>query len=156
MSKPEAQTKTRVKNNMPRIAGVDVPNEKRVDIALRYIYGIGKSNVYSILTAAKLDPAKRVKELTEEEINRLQKIIDGFKVEGDLRREIQENIKRLKEIGSYRGLRHARNLPVRGQRTRSNARTKRGKRVTVGAIKKKVAEKMGLLTKDTKGEGNAS
>lgn len=135
---------------MPRIAGVDISTEKRVDIALRAIYGLGESNAQLILTAAKIDPARRVKNLTEEEISRLQRIIDGYKVEGDLRREVQENIKRLKEIGSYRGLRHTRNLPVRGQRTRSNARTKRGKRATVGAIRKKMAEKMGLLTKEAK------
>ena len=135
---------------MPRIAGIDISTEKRIDIALRVIYGLGENNLRPILTSAKIDPSKRVKNLTEEEINRLQKIIDSYKVEGDLRREVQENIKRLKEIGSYRGLRHVRNLPVRGQRTRSNARTKRGKRVTVGAIRKKMAEKMGLLTKETK------
>lgn len=132
---------------MPRIAGIDIPSEKRIDISLRAIYGVGKNNVYPILSTANIDPSKRVKELNEAEISRLQKVIDGYKVEGDLRREIQENIKRLKEIGSYRGLRHLRNLPARGQRTRSNARTKRGKRVTVGAIRKKIAEKMGLLTK---------
>lgn len=137
---------------MPRIAGVDIASEKRADIGLRAIYGVGKSNVYAILAAAKVSPAKRIRDLTEEELARLQKVIEGYKVEGDLRREVQEDIKRLKEIGSYRGLRHARNLPVRGQRTRSNARTRRGKRMTVGAIRKKVAEKMGLLTKE-KGEG---
>ena len=103
--------------------------------------------MYSILNTAKIDPSRRTKELNEEEISRLQKIIEKYKVEGDLKRELGENIKRLKEIGSYRGLRHAHNLPVRGQRTRSNARTKRGKRATVGAIRKKVAERMGLLTK---------
>ncbi|MDP3998794.1 MAG: 30S ribosomal protein S13 [bacterium] len=140
---------------MTRISGLDIKNEKRVDIGLRALYGIGKSNVYPILRAAKIEFARRVKDLTEEEINRLQKVIDGYKVEGDLRRELQENISRLKEIGSYRGLRHARGLPVRGQRTRSNARTKRGKRVTVGAIRKKIAERMGLLTKG-KGETRAS
>lgn len=135
---------------MPRIAGVDVPSAKRIDIGLTVIYGIGRSNVYPILRAAKVDPQRKIKDLTEEEINRLQKVIDGYKVEGDLRREIQENIQRLKEINSYRGLRHTHNLPVRGQRTRSNARTKRGKRVTVGAIKKKAAEKMGLIAKEEK------
>jgi len=140
---------------MPRIAGVDIPSGKRVDVALTVIYGVGRSNVRSILEAAKVDDSKRVKDLTEQEISSLQKAVDVYKVEGDLRREVQENIKRLKEIGSYRGLRHARNLPARGQRTRSNARTKRGKRVTVGAIRKKIAEKMGLLTKETKEEKNA-
>lgn len=141
---------------MVRISGIDTKNEKKVDIALRAIYGIGKSNVYPILQAAKIESSRRVKNLTEEEISRLQKVIDGYKVEGDLRREVQENIKRLKEIGSYRGLRHLRNLPVRGQRTRSNARTKRGKRVTVGAIRKKMAERMGILTKDKVEGKNAS
>lgn len=135
---------------MPRIAGIDISQEKRADIALRRIYGIGKNNVFQILAAAKVPPAKKIKDLAEEEINRLQKVVDGYKVEGDLRREVQENIKRLKDIGSYRGLRHLRSLPVRGQRTRSNARTKRGKRVTIGAIRKKAAEKMGILTKESK------
>lgn len=121
---------------MVRIAGVDIPNEKRIDIALTHIYGIGRSNVTSILKAANIEAAKRVKILTEEERSRLQKIVDSMKVEGELRQEVVANIKRLKEIGSYRGLRHSRNLPVRGQRTRSNARTKRGKRVTIGAIKR--------------------
>lgn len=122
---------------MARIAGVDLPSHKRTDSALTYIYGVGRSNVRQILESAKVDGAKRAKDLTEEEINRLQKVIEqNFKVEGDLRREIQDNIKRLREIGTYRGLRHAKKLPVRGQRTRSNARTKRGKRVTIGAMKK--------------------
>lgn len=137
---------------MARIAGVDLAKEKRTDIALTVIYGIGRNNIASILAAAQVKPQKRVKDLTEEEMSRLQKVIAGFKVEGDLRREVQENIKRLKEIGAYRGLRHARSLPVRGQRTRSNARTKRGKRVTIGAIRKKVAERMGILEKDKKEE----
>lgn len=126
---------------MVRIAGIDIPNEKRTDISLTYIYGIGRSNVVNILKTAKIDGAKRANTLTEEEITRLQKIIDTLKVEGELRQDIIADIKRLKEIGSYRGLRHTRNLPVRGQRTRSNARTKRGKRVTIGAIKKEVAVK---------------
>lgn len=122
---------------MARIAGVDVPLQKRTDIALTYIYGIGRSNVRSVLKEAHVDGVKRAKELTEEEINRLQKAIDkNFKVEGELRREVQGNIKRLREIGTYRGIRHIKKLPVRGQRTRSNARTKRGKRITIGAMKK--------------------
>lgn len=123
---------------MVRVAGIDIPNEKRIDIALTYIYGIGRNNVTPILNTANIEASKRAKTLTEGEINRLQKIIDTLKVEGELRQEIIANIKRLKEIGSYRGLRHSRNLPVRGQRTRSNARTKRGKRVTIGAIKKEM------------------
>jgi len=122
---------------MPRISGVDIPEAKRVDIALTAIYGVGRSNVAKILALAQVAPAKRVKDLTEEEVARLQKAIEsGLKVEGDLRKEVQENIKRLKQIGSYRGRRHIANLPVRGQRTRSNARTKRGKRITIGALKK--------------------
>ncbi len=127
-----------------RISGVTIPDEKRVDIALTYLYGIGRSNVNGILKKANVDPSKRVKALSEEEQKTLQKIIEGYKIEGDLRVEISESIKRLKEIGSYRGGRHSRNLPVRGQRTRSNARTKRGKRVTIGAIKKEDAVKMGI------------
>ncbi len=134
---------------MARISGIDIPITKRTDIALTYIYGIGRSNVVNLLKAAKVEGTTHVKDLTEEEISRLQKVIEQkFKVEGDLRREIQNNIKRLKEIGSYRGLRHARNLPVRGQRTRSNARTKRGKRMTIGALKKEDRSK--LTTTETK------
>ncbi len=124
---------------MSRIAGIDLPDKKRIDYALTKIYGIGWGNVVTILASAKVDPARRTNELTEEENTRLQKVVDTFKIEGDLRREVQENIKRLREIGTYRGMRHARNLPARGQRTRSNARTKRGKRVTIGAIKKDMA-----------------
>lgn len=125
-----------------RIVGINIPDEKRVDISLTYIYGIGRANVNGVLVAAKIDPAKRVKDLTEDEFGRIQKALDSIKVEGDLRADVNGNIKRLREIGSYRGLRHARGLPARGQRTRSNARTKRGKRVTIGAIKKEVAAKM--------------
>ena len=122
---------------MTRISGVDIPNEKRLDIGLTYLYGIGRSNVVTLLKELKMDPAKRVKTLTDEEINKIAKAIDkNFIVEGDLRQEVSSNIKRLKEIGSYRGMRHAKNLPARGQRTKSNARTKRGKRATVGALKK--------------------
>lgn len=125
-----------------RIAGFNIPDEKRIDIALTYLYGIGRSNVYKVLTKATIDSAKRVKALTEDEQKRIQKALEEYKIEGDLRAEITGNIKRLKEIGSYRGSRHSRNLPARGQRTRSNARTKRGKRVTIGAIKKEVAAKI--------------
>lgn len=121
---------------MARIAGVDLPAEKRVDIGLTYIFGIGRSNVLGVIKEAGVDGAKRIKDLTEEEINKLQKAVEQFKVEGDLRQEVEQNIKRLEEIGSYRGLRHRKGLPVRGQRTRSNARTKRGKRKTIGAMKK--------------------
>jgi small subunit ribosomal protein S13 len=122
---------------MPRISGTDIPEIKRIDIALTSIYGIGRSNVTSVLSMAKIEPGKKVKELSEEEINRIQKAIDAaHKVEGDLRKEIQENITRLRQTGTYRGKRHTAGLPVRGQRTRSNARTKRGKRMTIGALKK--------------------
>lgn len=129
-----------------RIAGVNIPDEKRVDIALTYLYGIGRSNVVSVLKKAAVNGATRVKTLSEDEQKRLQKALEDHKIEGDLRSEILGNIKRLKEIGSYRGMRHSRNLPARGQRTRSNARTKRGKRVTIGAIKKEMATKMGIGT----------
>lgn len=122
---------------MARIAGVDIPNEKRLDVALTYIFGVGRTNVIGILKDAQLPGEKRVNTLTDEETNRIAKVIEkGYTVEGELRRQIHDNIKRLMEIHSYRGIRHAKNLPVRGQRTRSNARTKRGKRVTIGAMKK--------------------
>lgn len=122
---------------MPRISGIDLPVEKRTDIALTHIYGIGRSNVVKVLDIAKVDAGKRAKDLTEDEVMRLQKVIEkNFKTEGDLHQEVEANIKRLKEIGAYRGIRHIKKLPVRGQRTRSNARTKRGKRVTIGAMKK--------------------
>lgn len=132
---------------MPRIAGIDLNNEKRVDIGLTKLYGVGRKNVAVLLKIAEVDASKRVKDLSEDEINRIQKAVDTIKVEGDLRSEIHSNITSLKQTGSYRGSRHAHNLPVRGQRTRSNARTKRGKRVTIGAIRKELAEKMGLGAK---------
>jgi len=117
---------------MARIAGVDLPKDRRTEIALTHIYGIGKSTSQKILAQAGIDPNMKVKDLTEEDATRIRVIIDrSHKVEGDLRREVTQNIKRLQEIGSYRGLRHRRNLPVRGQRTRTNARTKRGARRTV-------------------------
>ena len=127
-----------------RISGITIPEEKRIDIALTYIYGIGRGNVSEVLKKAEIDPSKRVKVLSEDEQKRIQKALEQYKIEGDLRAEVSGNIKRLKEINSYRGIRHIRNLPSRGQRTRSNARTKRGKRVTIGAIKKEVAAKMGI------------
>lgn len=133
---------------MPRIAGIDLDSEKRTDIALTKLYGVGRNNVVGLLATARVDAAKRVKDLSEEELAALQKAIDTLKVEGDLRAQIHANILALKQIGSYRGMRHSKNLPVRGQRTRSNARTKRGKRVTIGAIKKDLAEKMGLIAKE--------
>ncbi|MBI1919229.1 30S ribosomal protein S13 [Candidatus Microgenomates bacterium] len=131
-----------------RIVGVNIPDQKRIDIALTYLYGVGRSNVLGILQKSKISPVKRVSQLSEEELGRIQKALDEYKVEGDLRAEIQENIKLLKEMKAYRGIRHSKSLPVRGQRTRSNARTKRGKRVTIGAIKKETAVKMGLIKKE--------
>jgi len=123
---------------MARIAGIDIPREKRVEIALTYIYGIGLSSSQKILKQTNVNPDTRVRDLTEEQVNRLREVIDRtYKVEGDLRREVALNIKRLIEIGSYRGLRHRRNLPVRGQRTKTNARQRRGPKRTVGARKKK-------------------
>ncbi len=123
---------------MARIAGVDLPREKRVEAALPYIYGIGDSLARDILSKTGIDPDTRVRNLTEEEITKLRETIDGdHLVEGDLRREIQMNIKRLMEIGSYRGIRHRRGLPVRGQRTQTNARTRKGKKRTVGVRRKK-------------------
>jgi len=122
---------------MARIAGVDIPREKRVEIALTYIYGIGLSSSQKILKQTSINPDTRVRDLTEDQVNRLREVIDRtHKVEGDLRREVALNIKRLIEIGSYRGMRHRRNLPVRGQRTKTNARQRRGPKKTVGARKK--------------------
>jgi len=126
---------------MARIAGVDLPREKRVEVGLTYIYGIGLATSQEILESTGINPDTRVKDLAEEEVTRLRETIDrDYVVEGDLRREIGLNIKRLQEIGCYRGMRHRRSLPVRGQRTRTNARTKRGARRTV-AGKKRAARK---------------
>lgn len=127
----------RVNITMARISGVDLPNEKRLDIALTYLYGVGRTNVIGILEKAGLDRARKFKSLTDDEVSKLTKIIEKeTMVEGDLRRSVGDSIKRLIDIKSYRGIRHARRLPSRGQRTRTNARTKRGKRMTVGALKK--------------------
>jgi small subunit ribosomal protein S13 len=123
---------------MARIAGVDLPREKRVEVALTYIFGIGRSSSRRILSEANVSTDVRVKNLTEDEENRIRRAIEGqFKVEGDLRRDVGMNIKRLMDIGSYRGLRHRRGLPVRGQRTHTNARTRKGPRRTVGARRKR-------------------
>ena len=123
---------------MARIAGIDIPREKRVEVALTYVYGIGLPTSQKILAQANVNPDTRVRDLTEDQVNRLREIIDRrYKVEGDLRREVALNIKRLQEIGSYRGLRHRRNLPARGQRTKTNARQRRGPRRTVGVRRKK-------------------
>ena len=122
---------------MARIAGVDLPREKRSEVALTYVFGIGLSSAQRILKATKVNPDTRVRDLSEEEVVRLREYIDkNFKVEGDLRREMSQDIKRLMEIGSYRGLRHRRGLPVRGQRTHTNARTRKGPRRQVGAKRK--------------------
>ncbi len=127
---------------MARIAGVDLPKNKKAFIGLTYIFGIGPHTAMEILTKAKVNPDKRVHELTEEEIAEIRSIMTSdYKVEGSLRSEVQQNIKRLMDIGSYRGLRHRRGLPVRGQRTRTNSRTRKGKRRTVAGKKKTPAKK---------------
>ena len=123
---------------MARIAGVDIPRNKRVEVALTYIYGIGPTSAKQIVTKTNVDPDTRVNNLTEEEVNRIREVVDKeYMVEGDLRRQVSMNVKRLIEIKCYRGLRHQRGLPVHGQRTRTNARTRRGSRKTVGVRRKK-------------------
>ncbi len=122
---------------MARIAGVDLPREKRVEIGLTYIYGIGRSSANKILAAANVNPDTRVRELTDDEVKRLAEVIEkDYMVEGDLRREVALNIKRLQEIGCYRGIRHRKGLPVRGQKTKTNARTRKGPKRTVANKKK--------------------
>ena len=127
---------------MPRITGFDIPDEKKIAFSLRYIYGVGPKVSAQILDQAKVDPDKRAKELTADEINRIAKQLDRHTVGGQLRRMVRDNIERLKRVGSYKGLRHRMGLPVRGQRTRTNARTNRGKRKTVGALSKEIAAKL--------------
>ena len=129
---------------MPRLLGVDIPKEKRIEIALTYLYGVGRNLSNKILKEAQINPDKRAKDLTEDEVSQIVNVIQksSYKVEGDLRRDISQNIKRLMDIGSWRGLRHKRGLPVRGQRTRTNARTRKGKRRGgLAVIKKPVEEK---------------
>ncbi len=127
---------------MARISGVNIPMDKKVRISLTYIFGIGSTLSSDILQQTKIDPEKRVKDLTEDEIEKMRKIVNlKYKVEGDLRSEVVQNIRRLKDISTYRGLRHIKNLPVRGQRTKTNARTKRGKKVTVGSGRKQSDQK---------------
>lgn len=127
---------------MARISGVTIPNDKQVWVALTYVHGIGPKSSYDILSGAKVEPTVRVKDLTDSEVARIQDIITAdYTVEGELQRIVTGNIKRLKDIKSYRGLRHTQNLPSRGQRTKTNARTRRGKKVTVGGTAKKVASK---------------
>jgi len=126
---------------MARIAGVDIPRDKRVEVALTYIYGVGRPRSLQVLKQLEIDPNTKVRDLTEEEVNRLRETLErSFTLEGDLRREVTGNIKRLMEIGCYRGLRHRRGLPVRGQRTKTNARTSRGNRKSVGIRKKKAVK----------------
>lgn len=127
---------------MARISGVTIPNDKQIQIALTYVYGIGPKHASDIITSAKVDPTVRVKNMTDDEISRLQDVInESYTVEGELQRIVVGNIKRLKDINAYRGLRHKANLPSRGQRTKTNARTRRGKKLTVGGTAKKVAAK---------------
>lgn len=136
---------------MARIVGVNIPDNKRIEYALTFVYGIGFSSADKVLKQAKVEKDKLVKDLAEEELKKIQNIIEAnYKTEGDLKEEVRSNIKRLKEIGTYRGIRHIKNLPTRGQRTRSNARTKRGKRMTVGALKKQ--DRVKLQTQQVKGE----
>ncbi len=124
---------------MARIAGVDLPREKRVEIGLTYIYGVGRTRAVATLAATGVDPSTRIRDLSDEQVRRLRDFIDtSYKVEGDLRREVAQNIKRKVEIGSYQGIRHRRGLPVRGQRTHTNARTRKGPKRTVGGLKKKL------------------
>ena len=127
---------------MARIAGTDIPREKQVQISLTYIFGVGRTTAKKVLDRTQIAPQKMVNELTDDEVNRLREIIEReLTVEGDLRREVRQNIQRLIDIGCYRGMRHRRGLPVRGQRTRTNARTRRGPRKTVGGRKKAMAKK---------------
>lgn len=128
---------------MPRIAGIDIPENKKVRISLRYVYGIGPKLADEVLAEAGINPDKRAKELTGDEISKIQRLLEKYNVEGNLRRLIRENVDRLKRIGSYRGLRHKMGLPTRGQRTRSNARTRKGKkRIAVGSMTKEMAAKI--------------
>lgn len=127
---------------MARISGVDIPREKRVDISLRYIYGIGPTSANKIVQAANVNPATRVRDLTDDEVARIRDLIDrNYNVEGDLRRELRQNIQRLIEINCYRGIRHRRGLPVHGQRTRTNARTRKGPRRGTVSTNKKITKK---------------
>lgn len=126
-----------------RIGGVQIPDQERLEVALTRIYGIGSNNVKTLIKIVKIDPDKRVKDLAGEEVAKITAALESFKIEGDLRSEVRENIERLKAIRCYRGIRHMLNLPTRGQRTRTNARTKRGKRKTVGALAKELWARVG-------------
>lgn len=129
---------------MPRIAGIDIPDHKKIHMSLQSIYGVGEQTAYEVLKQANVDPEKRARDLNGDEVNRIQKVLDGYNVEGSLRRMINDNIERLKRIKSYRGSRHIAGLPARGQRTRTNSRNARGggKRKTVGAMTKEMAAKL--------------
>jgi small subunit ribosomal protein S13 len=127
---------------MPRISGVNIPEEKRVEVALTYIYGVGHTNVKEILRVAQVDPDKRAKNLTDQEVANIVRALESVPVEGALRKMVNDNIQRLKQIRTYRGLRHIMRLPTKGQRTRVNARTRRGRRMTIGAMTKEMAQKL--------------
>ncbi|OGD85741.1 30S ribosomal protein S13 [Candidatus Curtissbacteria bacterium RBG_16_39_7] len=129
---------------MARIAGVELPDEKRIEVSLSYVYGIGPSLAKKIMSKVNIDSNKRTQDLTDKEVTKITKELENYTIEGDLMREVTDHIKRLQEIQSYRGLRHLKNLPVRGQRTRTNARTKRGKRVTIGTVRREIVAKMGV------------
>ena len=136
---------------MPRLAGIDIPDHKKLRISLRYIYGIGPKLAEEVLKETGVDGDKRAKDLNSDEINRIQRVLEKYNVEGNLRRLIRENVDRLKRIGSYRGMRHRMNLPTRGQRTRSNARTRRSKkRVAIGSMTKEMAAKLDAAKKPAK------
>lgn len=135
---------------MPRIAGIDIPDHKKLAYALRYIYGIGPKIAAEIIAKTRLNADKRARDLTTDEINRIQAALDNYMVEGDLRRAVSDTINRLRRIKAYRGVRHGMGLPVRGQRTRSNARTKRGAKRTIGAVAKEAATKAAEPAKATK------
>ena len=124
---------------MPRVIGVDIPGRKRIEYALRYIYGIGLTKAREICARSGVDAAKKADDLTDQEISKISEVLQGYRVEGDLRREVQQNIRRLIAVNAYRGQRHRRGLPVRGQRTKTNARTRKGPRKTVGAVRGKDA-----------------
>ena len=131
-----------MKIDIMRISGIDIPNNKKIGASIAYIYGVGRSNAKVILEKSGINPERRTNDLNQDEIEKIRQYLDkNIKIEGDLRSEVSQNIKRLREIGSYRGLRHSKNLPVRGQRTKTNARTKRGRRVTVGSGRRSAAEK---------------
>lgn len=132
---------------MPRISGIDLPNEKRIDIALTYIYGIGRKVALDILKSAKVDPSIRTKNLNADELKTIQTVIETIPTEGELRKSVRDNIETLKRIHSYRGMRHSAGLPARGQRTRTNSRTRKGKRKTIGAVSKEAEAAKTAATK---------